>query len=146
MSLDSLIAKKPHKYYLELDKRLGSSKHKSAVSLTRDKNLNTSGLNLADSSKSELNVIFVLNADKVKQKYKVEPFNYDALDRYSGPQPTKNKESEERVMTDRIHPLHRFILNVEYRGNNPEIIKAIDDYENYIQAKKEEVKKDFPHI
>jgi hypothetical protein len=44
-------------------------------------------------------------------------------------------------MTDRIPNLHRYIINVEYRGNNPKMIKAIDQYEESIKRKKEETQK-----
>jgi hypothetical protein len=138
---DTLLASKPDEYYLELDKRLGASKHKSAISLTRDNKLNPSGMNLANKPQDEdpqewsnnINVKFVLDSDKIKHRYKIEPFNYDALDKYHGIPVTKNKEAEERVMTDKIPNLHRYIINIEYRGNNPKIKQAIDQYEERIK-------------
>lgn len=149
MEMDQMLAGEKDEYYLQLDKRLGASKSKNAVSLTRDKMLNTKGLNLANKPQDEdpdawgdkLNVVFVLNSDKLKTKYKIEPFNYDALDKYHGIPVTKNKEFEERVMTDRIPNLHRYVVNIEYRGNNMNMIKAIDKYEESIKRKKEEVEK-----
>ena len=50
---DTLLASKPDEYYLELDKRLGASKHRSAISLTRDSKLNSSGMNLANKPQDE---------------------------------------------------------------------------------------------
>lgn len=137
MEMDEMLAGEKNEYYLQLDKRLGSSKSKNAISLTRDKKLNTKGLNLANKPQDEdsdnwaasLNVVFVLNSDKLKTKYKIEPFNYDALDKYHGPTKVKNDEFEERVMTDRIPDLHRYLINIEYRGNDIKIIRAIDNYE-----------------
>lgn len=153
LATDSLIASEPDSYYLELDKRLKSSKKQKAISLTRDKGFNPSGMNIGnpedigspdydpEKNAARINVVLVLNADRIKQRYKIEPFNYDALDKFHGIPVTKNKESEERVMTDRIPNLHRYILNIEYRGSNPEIVKSIDEYEENIQRKKEEIKK-----
>lgn len=153
LATDSLIASEPDSYYLELDKRLKSSKKQRAISLTRDKGFDPSGMNIGNpedigspdydpqKNAARINVMIVLNADRIKQRYKIEPFNYDALDKFHGIPVTKNKESEERVMTDKIPNLHRYILNIEYKGSNPEIIKMIDDYEENIKRKKEEIKK-----
>jgi hypothetical protein len=146
---DTLLASKPDEYYLELDKRLGASKHRSAISLTRDSKLNPSGMNLANKPQDEdpqewsnkVNVKFILDSDKIKHRYKIEPFNYDALDKYHGIPVTKNKEAEERVMTDKISNLHRYLINIEYRGDNPKIKQAIDQYEERIKRKKEENQK-----
>lgn len=145
LATDSLIASEPDTNYLELDKRLKQSKKQRAISLTRDKALDPSGLNIgnpedigsADYDPNEnakrINVVIVLNANRLKQRYKIEPFNYDALDKFHGIPVTKNKESEERVMTDKIPNLHRYILNIEYRGNNPETREEIDRYEELIK-------------
>ena len=153
MQQDTLLGPKQNEYYLELDKRLGASKHKTAVSLTRDKMMDPSGMNLGapddihtadydpNESAKRLTVIFVLDGSKLRQRYKIEPFNYDALDKYHGIPLTKNKEAEERVMTDKINDLHRYIINIEYKGSNPKIKLAIDQYEEDIKRKKEEVKK-----
>ena len=44
-------------------------------------------------------------------------------------------------MTDKISNLHRYLINIEYRGNNPKIKQAIDQYEERIKRKKEENQK-----
>lgn len=149
MAQDTLLAKPSNEYYLVLDKRLAKTKHKSAVSMTRDKMMDPRGLNLAnpdhidfdDNPQEEvdrLNITFILDGDKLKQRYKIEPFNYDALDKYHGIPVTKNREAEERVMTDKIQNLHKYIINIEYRGGNPKIKQAIDEYEEVIQRRKKE--------
>lgn len=148
MAQDAILAGPVNKYYLDLDKRLANTKHKSAISTTRDRLIDLRGLNLANPDHIDfennpqeeidrLNTVFVLNGSKLKQRYKIEPFNYDALDKYHGIPVTKNKEAEERIMTDKITNLHKYIINIEYKGGNPKIKQKIDEYEEIIKRTKE---------
>lgn len=115
--------------YLGYDRRLARTKHQNAISFTRDKNWvpnSTIGIGL-ESPLEDTDMTFVVDRDKLKTKYKVEPFNY------SGIEPEhinteKNLELEERVMTNEIYPLHKFIIDIIYTGNDPEVQEQIDNY------------------
>jgi len=117
--------------YLNYDKRLANTKHQTAISLTRDKNWkpnHTIGLGL-ETPLEDTDMVFVLDKNKLKTKYKIEPFNY------SGIEPdykhhTKNDELEERVMTDKIYPLRKYLIDILYKGKDPKIQKQIDNYLN----------------
>ena len=115
--------------YLSYDKRLARTKHQNAISFTRDKNWepnSTIGIGL-ESPLEDTNMTFVLDRNKLRTKYKVEPFNY------SGIEPdyehhNKNEELEERVMTNEIYPLHRYLIDIIYTGNDPEVQQQIQNY------------------
>jgi len=128
---DSIIGILPSKDYLELDKRLSNTKTQKSISFTRDKNWKPDasiGKGLNSGLKGE-NMIFVVDKDKLKTKYKIEPFNYDSIDlTYKHTQ--KNIELEERVLTDKIHPLHKYIVDIIYMGDNPKIKDEIKSYLN----------------
>jgi hypothetical protein len=115
--------------YLNYDKRLANTKHKNAISFTRDKNWNpwySIGMGL-ESPLEDTDIIFVVDKDKLKTKYKVEPFNYFGIEsdyEYK----KKNDELEERVMTNQIYPLRKYIIDIIYNGNNPKIQRKIDNY------------------
>ena len=49
----------------------------------------------------------------------------------------KNPEMEERVLTDEIYPLHRYVIDIIYTGDNPEIQQTIDSYLNRWTYKKQ---------
>jgi disulfide oxidoreductase YuzD len=131
INLDSLRGTLPSDYYLTLDKRLANTRTQRAISFTRDKGWvpnQTIGVGL-DSPIEDSNITFVLDKDKLKTKYRVEPFNYDAID------PTheykdKSKELEERVLTDEIYPLRKYVIDIIYTGDNPEVQEIIDGYLN----------------
>ena len=128
---DSLRGSLPSKDYLTFDKRLANTKTQRAISFTRDKNWepgNTIGVGL-DSGLEDSNIVFVVDRDKLKTKYKVEPFNYSGIDsRHVNTE--KNSELEERVLTDEIYPLHKYIIDVLYNGDNPDVQQIIDNYKN----------------
>ena len=132
MKQDKLRGSLPSEDYLELDPRLKNTSTQQAISLTRDKNF-IPGLSIGSSweQPKDLNVIFVLDSNKLKTKYKVEPFNYTFLDPNFANEPyEKNPEHEERVLTSKIQPLHKYITDIIYKGNNPEVAMAIDEYLN----------------
>jgi len=74
-------------------------------------------------------MIFVVDKNKLRTKYRVEPFNY------SGIEPDyehhkKNDELEERVLTDEIYPLRKYLTDIIYTGDNPKVQGIIDNYLN----------------
>lgn len=125
----------PDEEYLNIDKRLAKTKHKSAISLTRDKNFEP-GLSIGVSTETptNLNVIFVLDRNKLKQQYKIEPFNYSSLfpEIEADMGYEKNPELEERVLTKQIYPLRPYVIDIIYKGSNPEVQDKIDNYLNRI--------------
>ena len=128
---DSLRGSLPSEDYLNLDKRLSNTKTQRAISFTRDKNWNpghTIGLGL-DSAIEDSSITFVVDKNKLKTKYVVEPFNYSGIDlEYINTR--KNEELEERVMTNEIYPLHKYVIDIIYTGDNPEVQQIIDSYLN----------------
>ena len=128
---DSLRGTLPSEDYLTLDKRLSNTKTQRAISFTRDRNWNpgnTIGVGL-DSAIEDSNITFVVDKDKLKTKYVVEPFNYSGIDsRHINTQ--KNEELEERVLTDEIYPLHKYVIDIIYTGDNPQVQEIIDSYLN----------------
>jgi hypothetical protein len=117
--------------YLDYDLRLANSKDQKAISFTRDKNLDPDsslGMGL-DSMLEDTDVIFVLDKDKLKTKYRVEPFDYDGSDPYFNSK-GKNPEHEERVLSSEIKPLNLYVIDIIYKGNNKEVQKLIDWYLN----------------
>ena len=128
---DSLRGTLSSEDYLTLDKRLSNTKTQRAISFTRDRNWNpgnTIGVGL-DSAIEDSNITFVVDKDKLKTKYVVEPFNYSGIDsRHTNTQ--KNEELEERVLTDEIYPLHKYVIDIIYTGDNPQVQEIIDSYLN----------------
>lgn len=128
---DSLRGTLPSEDYLTLDKRLANTKTQRAISFTRDRNWNPSntiGVGL-DSAIEDSNITFVVDKDRLKTKYVVKPFNYSGIDsRHINTQ--KNEELEERVLTDEIYPLHKYVIDIIYTGGNPQVQEIIDSYLN----------------
>ena len=128
---DSLKGSLPSEDYLTLDKRLSNTKTQRAISFTRDKNWNpghTIGVGL-DSAIEDSNITFVVDKDRLKTKYVVEPFNYSGIDsRHINTH--KNEELEERVLTDEIYPLHKYVIDIIYTGDNLQVQEIIDSYLN----------------
>jgi hypothetical protein len=115
--------------YLEYDKRLANSKDQRSISFTRDKNLDPDsslGMGL-ESMLEDTDMIFVLDRDRLKTKYRVEPFDYDGSDPYFDSK-GKNPEHEERVLRSEIKPLNIYVTDIIYKGNNKEVQKLIDWY------------------
>jgi hypothetical protein len=131
MDQDKLRGSLPSEDYLELDKRLSQTPSKSAVSLTRDKNF-TPGITIGSSwdSPKDLNVIFVLDSNKLKTRYKIEPFNYSSIDPriFDDMGYEKNPEMEERVLTRYIHPLRKYVTNIIYKGNDEYVKDKINQF------------------
>jgi disulfide oxidoreductase YuzD len=128
---DSLRGSLPSEEYLTLDKRLANTKTQRAISFTRDKNWtpgHTIGIGF-DSPIEDSNITFVVDKDKLKTKYEVEPFNYSGID-FEHINTEKNKELEERVLTNEIYPLHKYLIDIIYTGENPEVQEIIDNYLN----------------
>jgi hypothetical protein len=136
MNQDKLRGSLPSDEYLSLDKRLAQTPSQSAISLTRDKNFvpgNTIGASW-DTPK-DLNVVFVLDSNKIKTRYKVEPFNYSSIDPriFDDMGYEKNPEMEERVLTKNISPLHKYVTKIIYKGSD----QYVKDKINQFMAKKE---------
>ena len=150
MNSDMMRGTKPDDDILDVDPTLANTKHQSMVSFTRDKNfvpdrtIGASAGGLGDSNK--LKVIFVVDKDKLKSNYKIVPFDYSALeDRWYDKrikdepdtimQPrairtSKSNEYEERVLTNKIQPLRRYVTDIIYKGDNPLVQEKIDEYLN----------------
>ena len=128
---DSLRGSLPSEDYLTLDKRLSNTKTQRAISFTRNKNWNpghTIGVGL-DSAIEDSNITFVVDKDRLKSKYVVEPFNYSGIDsKHINTQ--KNEELEERVLTDEIYQLQKYVIDIIYTGDNPQVQEIIDSYLN----------------
>ena len=158
MNTDMMRGTKPDDDILDVDPTLANTKHQSMVSFTRDKNfipnetIGASAGGLRDSNK--LKVIFVVDKDKLKSHYKIVPFDYSALeDRWYDKrikdepdtimQPrairkSKSNEYEERVLTNKIEPLRRYIIDIIYKGDNPLVQEKIDEYLNNNSSKQEQ--------
>ena len=143
MDSDSLIASKPSDEYLKLDDKLRNTEKQQAISFTRDKNWEPNqSIGVGRGSKIEdSDITFVVDRDKLKTKYKLESFSYDIIvsrnDRNKGivlpkwmTRQKKNPEMEERVFTDRIYPLHKYVIDIIYTGDDSEVQKIIDTYLN----------------
>ena len=131
INTDSLRGVLPSGDYLGLDTRLANTRTQTSISFTRDKNWqpnNTIGIGL-DSSLEDTGITFVVDKNKLKTKYKVEPFNYHGIDPDSEYK-EKFNELEERVMTNEIYPLHKYVIDIIYTGDNPEVQEIIDSYLN----------------
>ena len=131
INTDSLRGVLPSGDYLGLDTRLANTRTQTSISFTRDKNWqpnNTIGIGL-DSPLEDTGITFVVDKDKLKTKYKVEPFNYHGTDSDSEYK-EKFNELEERVMTNEIYPLHKYVIDIIYNGDNPEVQEIIDNYLN----------------
>ena len=157
MKSDSLIGTKPDDVIMDLDTTLKNTTHQKMISFTRDKNfvpdqsigasINFAFDNGDGSYSNNLNVIFVVDLNKLKTRYKVVPFDYSSLDdkwyekeRQEDPdtirQPRlprtgKNKELEERVLTDVIHPLRPYVIDIIYKGDNENVRAMIKEYMGY---------------
>jgi hypothetical protein len=98
----------------------------------------------------------VVDRNKLKTKYKIEPFNYEIIGdrdyRNKGVQlpkwmkrRKKNPEMEERVFTDKIYPLHKYLIDIIYTGDDPEIQEYLDGYKSeYLN--KSDVTNDFEQL
>ena len=131
MSQNKLRGSLPSSDYLELDKRLSQSPSQSAISLTRDKNFEP-GITIGASwdKPKDLNVVFVLDSNKLKTRYRVEPFNYSSIDPdiFDDMGYEKNPELEERVLTKFIYPLRKYVTNIIYKGNDTYVKDKITQY------------------
>ena len=148
MNTNMLRGTRPDDDILAVDPTLDNTSHQSMVSFTRDKNFVPNGTigasagGLGDSNK--LKVIFVVDKDKLKSHYKIVPFDYSALeDRWYDKrikdepdtimQPkairtSKSNEYEERVLTNKIQPLRRYVTDIIYKGDNPLVQEKIDEF------------------
>ena len=143
MDSDSLITSRPSDEYLKLDDELRNTEKQSAISFTRDKNWEPDqSIGVGSGSKIEdTNITFVVDRDKLKTKYKLEPFSYDIIGdrdyRNKGielpkwmTRRKKNPEMEERVFTDKTYPLHNYVIDIIYTGDDPKVQEIIDNYLN----------------
>ena len=128
---DTLLGTKPSNEYLDIDKRLANTKTQKAISFTRDNNWKPDqsiGVGSGDKIDNH-DLKFILDKDKLKTRYEIEPFNYYGLDP-DNKGSVKGGEFEERALTDKIHPLHKYVIDIIYTGDNPEVQEIIDNYLN----------------
>lgn len=131
MDQNKLRGSVPDEDYLKFDPRLKNTKDQSVISLTRDKNFEPgSTIGASWEQPKDLNVIFVLDSNKIKTRYKVEPFNYSSIDPriFQDMGYEKNPELEERVLTKYIHPLNKYVTDIIYKGNDPEVKQRINSF------------------
>lgn len=143
MDQNKLRGSVPDEDYLELDPRLKNTKDQSVISLTRDKNFEPGAtIGASWETPNDLNVIFVLDSNKIKTKYKIEPFNYSSIDPriFKDMGYEKNPELEERVFTKYIYPLDRYVTDIIYKGNNPEVKEKIESFLSNNVNESEEIK------
>ena len=138
---DSLRGSLPSEEYLVWDDELRNTKKQRAISFTRDKNWEPDqsiGMGL-DSPIEDKDITFVVDSNKLKTKYKLVPFDYATIGdrqlKLRGEQlpkeyirQKKNPEMEERVLTDEIYPLRKYLIDIEYAGDNPDVRNIIDNY------------------
>ena len=131
---DKLIAGETGLFQLHFDKRLIDSNKQKAISFTRNKNWfpkSKYDIGVGSGDIEDLDITLVLDKSKLETKYNVEPFNYSGLQsRESNFQRASQNEFEERVLTDDIYPLHKYIIDIIYTGDNPEVQEKIDSYLN----------------
>lgn len=150
MNSDMMRGTKPDDDILDVDQTLADTKHQSMVSFTRDKNfMPNSSIGASTGGVGDINklkVIFVVDKDKLKSNYKVVPFDYSSLedrwyDKRMKDEPdtiiqprtirkSKGNEYEERVLTNKIEPLKRYIIDIIYKGDNPLVQEKINEYLN----------------
>jgi len=145
MNSDTMKGTRPDDDILEVDPTLTNTPNQSMISFTRDKNFIPSSTIGAGSGgigdASKLKVIFVLDKEKLKSRYKVVPFDYKSLeDRWNKkrqdpenreptpPRMGKDNEYEERVLTNKIFPLKRYLIDIIYKGNNPFFEEKKNEY------------------
>jgi hypothetical protein len=97
---------------LESNELLASYQNANHVSLTRDKN----GWHVGTSD----NIFRIsLDGDKISNKYKIRPYEWDELDRGSG-----NTESEEAVITDKITNINNYIIDIVANEETADILEV----------------------
>jgi len=145
MGSDTMKGTRPDDDIIEVDPTLANTPNQSMVSLTRDKGFKPSSTIGAGSGgigdASKLKVIFVLDKEKLRSHYKVVPFDYKSLeDRWkekrqdpedrepTPPRMGKDNEYEERVLTNKIFPLRRYLIDIIYKGNDPSFEEKKNEY------------------
>ena len=160
MNSDMLVGSIPYAEMMVKDKQLNTKRGPHQISFTRNKSWvpNPSSLGPGDSAPENLDVIFVVDKHRLKTKYRVTPFDYSGLasnpwDRNTkeykdffndGEEPEdmldyeRSDEYEERVITDKIQPLRPYLIDIIYKGDNPEVQSIINQYMglNEIETKK----------
>ena len=116
---------------LESNELLASYQNANHVSLTRDKN----GWHVGTGD----NIFRIsLDGDKISNKYKVRPYEWDELDRGSG-----NTESEEAVITDKITNIRNYITEIVLSKEQYDIIKK---YSKYFSPNLDQIKQLYPNL
>jgi hypothetical protein len=130
-TLKGVEPRSAQKAYDKQLKLLGKNKY---ISFTRNKNWYPENINDLGAgsygSIGDLDMTFVIDKEKLKTKYIVEPFDFNGLpikNLQSG-KDEKNFEYEERVLADEIYPLHKYLIDIIYTGNDSEIQNVIDNY------------------
>jgi hypothetical protein len=134
MESNTLKGVEPRSVQKTYDRRLNLLGKNKYISFTRNKNWYPENINDLGAgsygSIGDLDMTFVVDKEKLKTKYIVEPFDFNGLpikNLQSG-KDEKNFEYEERVLTDEIYPLHKYLINIIYTGNDSKIQDIIDDY------------------
>jgi hypothetical protein len=151
MDSDMLVGSIPYAEMMVKDKQLNTKRGFHQISFTRNKSWDPNPGSLAPGAGSidNLDVKFVVDKDRLKTKYRVIPFDYSGLasnpwDRntkeyknfFSGsndepedmPDYERDDEYEERVISEEIINLHKYVTDIIYKGNNPDVQQAINNY------------------
>ena len=156
MDSDMLIGSITNFEMMVKDKQLNTKRGIHQISFTRNKSWdpNPSSLGPGGTPPENLDVKFVVDKDRLKTKYRVIPFDYSGLasnpwdrntkeykahfknifnsDGHEEPEDMpdfeRSDEYEERVIAEEITNLHKYVIDIIYKGNNPEVQQAINNY------------------
>ena len=113
---DTLLGRDPDVGFY--DQRLARAKKKTAISFTRERNMDlTSSRDWGntnddvDDGERVFDVVFVINRDKLKTKYKLEPFSYD----YSMEKVHESISDEIQKISYTTVDMGRLLTDPEYR-------------------------------
>jgi len=132
MNTDTLEGSRPpDDDILDLDPTLKNTKHHRMISFTRNFNWkpgSTIGQGKLGIEKKQT-VVFELDRDKVRTKYRLVPYNYwntedkwyekrakEEPDFVPNRNPNRGDEYEERALTEKIYPLSNYIVDIKYIG------------------------------
>jgi hypothetical protein len=143
MDSDTLLGRDPDVGFY--DEHLARAKRKAAISFTRDRNMDLRqsmnwGNTNDDVDESELvfDVVFVINRDKLKTRYKLEPFSFD----YSMDKMQESVSDELKKIDYSNIDMGRLMRDPEYRdafiNQNQDAANAIKQSQGEYDDEKEE--------
>jgi hypothetical protein len=106
------------------------------ISTTRNKNFDPFGKGLSDiddeddMGPNDFNIEFVFDKNLLRTKYRVIPYDSfgEKIHNSFNREESDRNEYEEKIDTNVIEPLHRYLVNVKYHGKNPEVEQFVNDY------------------